>query len=614
MPRRRVSGSFTAPYNWRLRLNFVKVPQAVVTAIEAVVAGASAHSLESAVLDFKQADRDFGKTLTDLAEAAMCFANADGGHLVVGVANKPGGRAALKGCSAKAADIARGIFERTSPGLVVQVTELHHPDPGGVRLIVVSVLPGTQVYSVAGRVTVRMGTDCKALSPAEVHRLYSTRLSLDLTAEQTEHTQTDVSSTALETIRRRLRAMPEGGREVADLQLADLLRSLRLVDGSGHLRRAGAYLLVSPTPDAEAGIVYVHRQRTSGEPDYSTRLSGTLLEIAERATELIRGRRRERNILLPSGQQITVADYPEPAVREAIANALVHRDYRRNASVFIDHDDQQLTVASPGGFVTGVSPDNVLTGEPRARNPLLAEAARHLRLGERLGVGVDRMYRSMIAAGGDPPTFDALEDGVRVTFKAAQEVDVAKFVAQLPLATSDDHETDVLIVVHQLCRQRTITAEKLMPVSQRRLDEAQAVLERMASAPLNLLESTRQTAGRSFPTYRLRDHALAQLGHSVHYHRRSGDDIDRKVIAHVAEYERVTNATVRNLLDVSVTRASAILRDLVDRNVLVKTSTQQRGIAVEYGPGLRFGAIAPTKSPRPAKAPSRSGDTRLFDE
>jgi ATP-dependent DNA helicase RecG len=584
----------------------MKVPAAVVSAIGAVISGSAAHDLESGHLDFKQADRHLGKALTDLAEGSMCFANAAGGHLVVGVANRPGGMAALKGCQATVEDIRKGIFERTNPGLIVEVDEYRHPNAPQVRLIIVGVRQGTQVYSVAGRVTLRMGTECKALSPAEVHRLYSSRLNLDLSAEPTDLGMEAISASAVEIARRRLRAMPEGGREIAGLPLGELLRNLKLVDDSGRLRRAGAMLLATPAADVEANLVYVHRPRASAEPDYSTRLDGTLLEVAERALELVRARRHERSLLLPSGQQITV--------REAIANALVHRDYRLGGSVFVEHNDEQLTVSSPGGFPSGVSPDNVLTGEPRARNPLLAEAARNLRLGERLGIGVDRMYRSMIEAGGHPPTFEDRDDSVRVRFAAARDADVAKFVAQLPSLSEDEHETDVLIVLHELCSRRTISAETLMPVSQRPLDEAQAVLQRMAGAPLELLEPTRRTAGRALPTYRLRDLVLAQLGGAVGYHRRSGDDIDRKVIAHVAEYQRVTNATVRNLLDVSVSRASGILRDLVDRGVLVKTSTQQRGSAVEYGPGPDFPEVSAATPPKKRRQLATSKrEERLFD-
>lgn len=590
----------------------MEVPEHIRVAVRDVIAGSSAHSIESAVLDFKQVDRDLGKALTDLAEAAMCFANADGGHLVVGVADRPGGVDALKGVTASVTDVRKGIFERTSPNLVVDVVEYRPPEAADVRLIVIGVRRGSQVYSVAGRVTMRMGTDCKALSPVEVHRLYSSRQGLDITAEPTDLGPGDVSPAAMDIVRRRLRAMPEAGREIADLPVAELLRNLKLLDDQGRLRRAGALLLTESRGD-EAQLVYVHRTRSSAEPDFSIRLTGGVLEVAERALELVRARRRERNLLLRSGQQITVADFPELAVREAVANALVHRDYGVHGHVFVEHDDEQLVVTSPGGFVDGVSPATVLTGEPRARNPLLAEASRNLRLGERLGVGVDRMYRSMIEAGGDPPTFEDTDDSVRVRLSAANNTDIARFVAQLPLTASDDHETDVLLVLHELCQRRTIDAAALAPIVQRQAADAQAVLARMAASPFDLLEPTRQSANRTQPDYRLRSTALSQLGSAVRYHRRTGDDIDRKVIAHVAEYGRVTNATVRNLLDVSVTRASAILRDLVDRQLLVKTSEQQRGTSVEYGPGPAFNAPrVRTARSRPPK--QSDGQQRLIDE
>ncbi len=60
------------------------------------------------------------------------------------------------------------------------------------------------------------------------------------------------------------------------------------------------------------------------------------------------------------------------------------------------------------------------------------------------------------------------------------------------------------------------------------------------------------------------------------------------MIAHVTEYGKITNRTVQNLFDVTVHPANAIIDDLVRREVLVKTSVQQRGPGVEYGPGPTF--------------------------
>jgi ATP-dependent DNA helicase RecG len=74
----------------------------------------------------------------------------------------------------------------------------------------------------------------------------------------------------------------------------------------------------------------------------------------------------------------------------------------------------------------------------------------------------------------------------------------------------------------------------------------------------------------------------------VPYARHTSDEIDRRVIAHVHEYGRVTNTTVQNLFNVGMARARQILAGLVERGILVKTSQAQRGPSVEYGPGAKF--------------------------
>jgi ATP-dependent DNA helicase RecG len=81
------------------------------------------------------------------------------------------------------------------------------------------------------------------------------------------------------------------------------------------------------------------------------------------------------------------------------------------------------------------------------------------------------------------------------------------------------------------------------------------------------------------------------------YYGMKADEIERRVIAHVREYDRITNATVQNLFNVGTARAHQILADLVQREILRKTSTAQRGPAVEYGPGPQF-------PPRPTRSRS----------
>jgi predicted HTH transcriptional regulator len=90
-------------------------------------------------------------------------------------------------------------------------------------------------------------------------------------------------------------------------------------------------------------------------------------------------------------------EYPEVAVREAVVNALVHRDLRRAGRVAVRVFSDRIEVWSPGGLVEGLTDiDDLLRegGVSHPRNPLLAAAARSLGLGEQLGRGLPVMGRA----------------------------------------------------------------------------------------------------------------------------------------------------------------------------------------------------------------------------
>ena len=91
------------------------------------------------------------------------------------------------------------------------------------------------------------------------------------------------------------------------------------------------------------------------------------------------------------------------------------------------------------------------------------------------------------------------------------------------------------------------------------------------------------------------------MGPLLAYRRRTPDEIDRKITAHVEEYGRITNRTVQRLLDVKLTRASVILGDFVDRGILTKISDYERGPGVEYGPGKKFPTPAKRKRTKPSE-------------
>ena len=86
-------------------------------------------------------------------------------------------------------------------------------------------------------------------------------------------------------------------------------------------------------------------------------------------------------------------DYPPEAIREALLNALVHRDYSYSGSIIINVNDDKIEFISLGGLLPGLTESDILLGISQPRNKNLAEIFHRLRLIECYGTGIRRIYR-----------------------------------------------------------------------------------------------------------------------------------------------------------------------------------------------------------------------------
>lgn len=552
-------------------------------AMASVLDGQRAADLESDVLDFKTQGRSVPDTLKDLAQAAVCFSNALGGTVVVGVADDRGGADAFVGCTLDPLRTQRAVYELTEPPLIVSAESVQM---AGRDLLVLGVPSSPEVHAIGGRPTERIGTTCQPMSTARIGTLVAERRGDDWSAHDSGLPIADANPVAMEVARAFLERSTDPQRRAYLRETdEDLLRRLSVVTAAGTLTNAGSLLFT-----ADAGrehLAYVHRRTPAGTLVANEHLSGPLLVGIRRAFNLISARLDRTPVNLPGGQQLQVADLPEAAVREAVVNAVMHRDHRRLGAVFIDHTATRLSVTSPGPFVTGVTVDNILTTSSRSRNPLLSTAIRTLGLAETAGTGVDRMYAEMARLGHQVPRFEADVDQVRVTLLGgAPNAYLTRFAATLPPDESED--ADTMLVLLSLLTQRTVAAPSMSPLLQKPESEAASVLDRLSTEPVALLERTRQTAHRSTPVYRLREHAIAALGPALAYRRRTQDEYDRKIVGIVQETGEINARMVRLLFDLDASPASRVLADLVERAVLVKTSEATRGPSVTYGPGPRF--------------------------
>ena len=303
----------------------------------------SASSLEGQSLDFKTEKSHAKETAQDLAEAAVCFANATGGTVVVGITDSGTGPSSFVGAKSDAADLRSRIHALTEPALV---TEVEETVVEGRRLLAIRVAQGLDVYSTKkGLVTRRWNDQCLPMRPADVSRLDDERRGNDWTAQTTNRTVDDVDADALLRARSLLRSAPdETRRKLSDMSAIDLLRALKVVGASGNrLTRAGEILFCRAAQSAnDEVIVYQYRATPGGEASAVRRWGTPLVLSFAEAIDTVAARNGITPVNTNSGQQLQVEDYPSVAIREALANAVIHGDYREKRPVQVEHSRTYL--------------------------------------------------------------------------------------------------------------------------------------------------------------------------------------------------------------------------------------------------------------------------------
>lgn len=111
-----------------------------------------------------------------------------------------------------------------------------------------------------------------------------------------------------------------------------------------------------------------------------------------------------------------VFELPEEAIREALVNAVVHRNYIDNSAIQVALYDDRLEITSPGGLIRGLTVERIKQGASKTRNEALAEVFSYLNMIEQWGSGIPRMIELLTNNGLKPPEFQDTEASFRVIF------------------------------------------------------------------------------------------------------------------------------------------------------------------------------------------------------
>lgn len=558
--------------------------------LRSVLGGATAASLETETLDFKRdphtvtgrgaPGNPHARLVEVLVDAVVCFANARGGRIVLGVDDRTPGADAIIGTEANVTTVRDRIYGNTRPQLTVPIDEIQF---AGKRLLVITVPEALDLVTDSkGRALSRDGTRCAPLTEDARRALAHERRNPDLTARPSDRPWGDVAPSAMRQARSLLSQLVDLRNQMADLDDATLLRSLNLLDRDDGLLIAGEILFCTPDHDR---LDMLTRPAAGAEPSVR-RLREPLVLLLPRAIETIRATLDPEiaHIPLVGGQEIALPDFSPIAVDEAVTNALVHRDYTRPERVVIDHSPNALRVWSPGGLPFGVTEDRLLSTVSTPRNATLMAAMQQLGLAERASRGIDRMFREQVRVGQQVPGIRADEYSVEVYFSSgAPNRAFAGFVATLPRSLRDN--VDVMLSLVHLCQRPTLTiadAARLLQVSD---VEARDRLDALASGSDAVIE--RDGDARRGVRWRLRPSAASALGTAVQ-HRARADSARPRVEVHLKEYGWITNKTLRNMFDLDVQQATQILNELRAANVVIKDPDgPKRGPSVRWLPADR---------------------------
>ncbi|MFC0008086.1 DUF5635 domain-containing protein [Micromonospora siamensis] len=408
-----------------------------------------------------------------LANEVTCMANTPGGGaLLVGVEDRTG---QLLGAGLDAEWLRHRVYEHVGVASAVEERRVE-----GVRLLVLYVAEAREpVEDLNGRIRWRTGGHCVGVDRAEwwLHRQLSA--GHDPMAQVTQRTEADVSPGAVAVARRYLAAGDADAAAEIGGTTGDLLRSLGVLRPDGRLTAAGA-LTFCPADrthislsvwDVEGGeLLSAPRQMVGLSLLEQIALVDERLDTLNKAVRLTAG---------PGFAQNYVRQLPPGAVREAVLNGVVHRDWMQSDPVAVTwiEEDSAIEVVSPGGFAGGITSDTALT-QRYARYPALADLFRALRLVEKQGLGVDRMYRDMVVLGHRPPLLRE-EAGPRVRVRLVGGSPVVPVMNLMAGIRPEVRQRDVKValIVHTLLHEPFTTALHLTRILQRGEAEAAEALE-----------------------------------------------------------------------------------------------------------------------------------------
>ena len=403
---------------------------------------------ENEHLEFKEAKKNYH--FNKLVKYCCALANEQGGKMILGVSDKlprqvVGTNAFIN-------------LERTKIGLIrslhlrVDVDEVMHPD-GRVLVFHIPSRPLGMAIEVEGSYWMRRGNELVPMLPDMLKRIFS-ETAPDFSNEICPNaTIDDLDQSAIEEFQRRW-MMKSGNQSLANLSSLQILNDAELAQDEkvtyaalvlmGKNKPLGIHL-----PNAEIIFEYRSSESSIRHQQREEFREGFFLFYTKLWAHI-----NSRNDLQHYQDGLFIWDIPtfnEEVVREAILNAVCHRDYRMGGSVFVRQFPTKIEIVSPGGFPEGITLGNLLY-QQSPRNRRIAESLAKCGLVERSGQGFDKIYTTCILETKPLPDFSR-SDSYHINLAlegTIQDTSFLKFLEKIGKETQRSFCVDDFLILEYL--------------------------------------------------------------------------------------------------------------------------------------------------------------------
>lgn len=447
-------------------------------------------SIESTTVEQKQSTSEIG----EIIETVAAFANTEGGRIFIGVSpkGKISGVQIGKGTIEK---LVNQISQHTDPKLHPQVTV---KKISGKEIIIVEVreshdhlvLAFGRPYKRVGRSTVKMTKD-----EYEQHILEKHKDKLQFDKDICKEAKLKDIDNRKVAAYLRLREKNRNISSKIKMSLSQFLVNIKAVSRSKPANAGVLFFGKSPLKfisHAQLRLVKIKGIKIYGNILDRLDCDGTLWEMADQAEEFIR-----KNIRLlgfrtdKSFKREDKFDYPIKALREAIINGLIHRDYYNPADVRVFILDDRVEVVSPGSFPKGVTPEKP---EHKPVNRILSKLMYDIGYIEKYGSGIYLENELCLKNGNKKPVYEINPVQTKVIFKS-----------QVKDVTVIEADESVMSQLNE--RQRQFVTSDIKDISRKEYSDLVKCAIRTAASDLKSLLNkniVKKTGGGKYVRYVIR--------------------------------------------------------------------------------------------------------------